>query len=176
MSDDATDARIYVLPQLERWDSRLFAALARVGRPIEPYRLLVTASRSWSRLPVIRAALDHVGAFVDPCWGHLEDRETCRHLIVVHGAAWGGDTMAGICCRRRGWTEEPHPVSRQMWDQQGRSAGFQRDRAMVGLGAHLCLAFIRRGSSGASTTAGLAVSAGIETVAITDLEVADSAG
>lgn len=109
-----------------------------------PRRILITASRTWSDLHVIRDAL----AFV---W-HPQ-------VILVSGNARGGDRLCEACWEAWGGTVERHPAD---WSQ-GRGAGYARNARMVWLGADVCLAFIRDGSRGATHTATLAEAAGITT-------------
>jgi hypothetical protein len=118
-------------------------------------RVLLTGSRTWEDWEALETALD------DIAWAHDE-------TVVVHGACpRGADAMAAVWCKERaGWLdkagriliEEPHPAD---WKRYGRRAGFVRNVQMVGLGADVCLAFIRDGSRGASMTADLAEKAGI---------------
>jgi YspA, cpYpsA-related SLOG family len=132
----------------------------------EPFRLLVTGSRDWTRTAAVWAELLKV-------WNGLPEGQP---LIVVHGDARGADSHAkswAAGMARHGYliTEESHPAD---WDTHGKSAGFLRNEAMVGLGADLCLAFImpcqaggrcrtRRphGSHGAAQCAEKAAAAGI---------------
>jgi hypothetical protein len=121
----------------------------------EPYRILVTGSRTWDDKDFIWNVLDLALAEL-------------RDVTVVHGACGkGADAIA------QGWVRhhlinrrneqvraERHPAD---WSQFGRAAGFRRNAAMVQLGADLCLAFIRDGSKGATNCADLAERAGIET-------------
>lgn len=133
-------------------------------------RVLVTGSRDWEDR-------QRVWAELDLC---LQDAiENQVWLTVVHG-----DCPSGADWIAREWVEqgrlpylaaavdqERHPAD---WRQFGRRAGFKRNAEMVGLGADLCLAFVRacskancypepHGSHGASHTVDLARAAGIET-------------
>ena len=120
----------------------------------EPYRVLVTGSRTWDDKDFIWNMLDVLLAEL-------------RHVIIVHGACpKGADAIA------QGWVRhhlinrrnsqvraERHPAD---WQQHGRAAGFRRNAEMVRLGADLCLAFVRDNSRGATNCADLAERAGIE--------------
>lgn len=122
---------------------------------MNPYRILVTGSRNWQDIGVVRRALNEV----------LAVRPHDQPIVVVHGdCPTGADIMA------KTWaltaddyervTEEPHPAA---WHLHGRKAGPIRNQNMVSKGADVCLAFIKDGSRGASHTARLAEEAGIET-------------
>lgn len=113
------------------------------------YRILITGSRTWERVDIIRAA--------------LRDRQVLHGaLTVVHGhCPRGADAIAHSLCAEWGWESEPHPAD---WATHGRRAGFIRNQHMVDLGADECLAFIRDNSAGASHTASVAEKAGIPTV------------
>ncbi len=113
-------------------------------------RILITGSRTWTAVSLMRAEL--------VMW-----RDIYPDAVLVHGACRGADLIAaGIWL---GWRlpVEPHPAD---WTTFGRSAGFLRNRLMVDLGAAVCLAFIRDHSRGAEHTAALAETAGIRTVRI----------
>lgn len=131
----------------------------------QPYRVLVTGSRSWRDWIVLVAALDHL----------LHKHGT---ICVIHGdCGHGADEMAkkwaATSTRSRYVSEERHPAD---WQRHGKAAGFRRNAEMVSAGANLCLAFIdecrdpkcrrqppgRHGSHGASQCAELAEKAGIE--------------
>lgn len=121
-------------------------------------RILVTGSRTWTDRRSIQQALEQAA---------LDAMTQARRVVIVHGAAGGADAIAGAWARMQhadGWpvTEEPHPAR---WTT-GRSAGMDRNRQMVALGADLCLAFIRDNSPGASACAEMARRAGIPTVVI----------
>lgn len=124
---------------------------------IDPYRVLVTGSRDWPKLEVVRCALDY--AF-------CEAAHSGRPMTVVHGACpRGADAQAAdyanyLISRDLPLKVEPHPAN---WRINGKRAGFIRNQLMVALGADICLAFIKDGSRGASHTAALAEKAGIPT-------------
>jgi len=114
------------------------------------YRVLITGSRTWQRVDIIRAA--------------LRDRQVLHGaLVVVHGhCPRGADAIAHTLCEEEpNWSAEPHPAD---WTTHGRRAGFIRNQQMVDLGADECLAFIRDSSAGASHTASAAEKAGIPTI------------
>jgi YspA, cpYpsA-related SLOG family len=116
----------------------------------EPYRVLVTGSRTWCASSIVYEALNRIAA------------DTRMPLVVVHGGARGADALASTWVKAKpydyGATEEEHKAD---WKRYGRAAGFRRNAEMVALGADLCLAFIRDGSRGATHCADLAEKAGI---------------
>lgn len=111
-------------------------------------RILITGSRDWDKVSVIDAILAQ----------YAPDRP-----IIVHGGCRGADQMADVIARRLGLPTEEHKAH---WSRYGKSAGFVRNKAMVGLGADLCFAFIKNGSRGATMCADLAEGAGILTVRV----------
>lgn len=128
-----------------------------------PARILVTGSRGWTDEEQINRALYDAWA---------EHHGIPGDIVLVHGGCpTGADAIADRQWRARSGGEpvEVHPAD---WSQ-GRSAGFQRNAAMVDLGADLCLAFISdctsprcdkprpHPSHGATHTADLAEKAGI---------------
>src|SRR3954467_15365657 len=116
----------------------------------DPYRVLVTGSRDWQKVEVVRFALDY--AF-------CEAAHTGRPLTVVHGACPAGAEAQGPDAPNSPTTPalpvktEPHPAN---WHINGKRAGFIRNAHMVNLGADVCLAFIKDGTRRASHTAALA--------------------
>lgn len=115
-------------------------------------RVIVTGSRDWIDQPTIYHALNLY------CARHLPD-----DLTLVHGACpTGADAIADL------WGEhyapghvERHPAD---WDAFGKMAGPMRNSEMVNLGADLCLAFLKDGSTGTQDTITKAVRAKIRTV------------
>lgn len=124
----------------------------------EPYRILVTGSRDWPAPGMVWSALNDVQADLLP---------TGQLLVVVHGACpTGADAHAGDWAAVAGQfttsvTVEAPPADWRPGGVLDRGAGFRRNAAMVQYGADVCLAFIHRGSRGASHTARLAGTAGI---------------
>lgn len=59
--------------------------------------------------------------------------------VLVHGGATGADTEAALAGQRL--LNLPIEVHRADWSKYGRAAGPIRNKAMVNLGADLCLAF-----------------------------------
>lgn len=114
-----------------------------------PFRVLVTGSRDWlSELTV-------EGALATAVYQQVP-------AVIVHGACpTGADAIAARWTRSHrviGLSEEAHPA---LWQWHGKAAGPRRNALMVGLGADVCLAFIRNDSRGASHCALLAERAGI---------------
>lgn len=117
-----------------------------------PYRLLVTGSRDWTDT-------DRVWLELGNAVGAIHRDDISREIIIVHGdCPRGADAIADEWGRKYGATIERHPAN---WLLNGKRAGFIRNALMVNRGAHLCVAFIRNGSRGASHTAALAEQAGI---------------
>ncbi|MFJ2399805.1 DUF2493 domain-containing protein [Streptomyces xanthochromogenes] len=116
---------------------------------MKAYRILVTGSRDWNDLDMVR---DNLATAI---YQNVP-------AIIVHGACpRGADAIASWWTRQNralGITEEAHPAN---WQANGKRAGLIRNAHMVNLGADLCLAFIKNGSRGASHTAALAEEAGI---------------
>ena len=119
-------------------------------------RILVTGSRDWPDRDAIWTALDALAEAA---------RSVGEPVSVVHGCARGADTFADQWARARqleGWPIhiDRHPAD---WGKHGRRAGHVRNAKMVRLGADVCLAFIKGGSSGATACAELAEDHSIRT-------------
>lgn len=119
------------------------------------FRILFTGSRSWDRGDAIHVVLDQLAL------GALSSGYD--RVVLVHGACPdGGDAHADAWYRaKRGEIPlgvERHPAN---WQELGKKAGFVRNKAMVDLGATVCVAAIRDGSKGATKCAELAERADI---------------
>jgi len=114
----------------------------------QPFRLLVTGSRTWHDIPAIEQALEVILA------RHPEG------VLLVHGACpRGADAIAAAyAARTPGYQLEAHPAD---WRRHGRAAGYRRNAEMIALGADGCAAFIRDRSPGSTSAARLARAAGI---------------
>ena len=116
-------------------------------------RVLITGSRDWSNLNIIREELTKL----------FNDFGKSVTLVSGH-CPTGADAMCENIAKEFGWTLELHPAD---WGQYGKPAGFIRNKKMVDSGADICLAFIRNGSRGASGTAKMSEEAGIKTLRFT---------
>lgn len=116
-------------------------------------RILITGSRGWTDALQIDEAID------DWIRKNVPENEI---TTIVHGdCPTGADRLAKEYVKFAWWVkEEAHPAD---WNTHGRRAGFVRNAEMVKLGADVCLAFIYKGSKGATHTADLAEKAGIPT-------------
>jgi len=111
-------------------------------------RVLVTGSRTWDDVWVIREALENAARLYGD-------------FILVSGACpTGADRIAeNIWYELAGVDRvEQHPAD---WERYGNRAGFLRNEEMVNLGADLCLAFVKNNSRGALMTINMAEKAGI---------------
>ncbi|MFD9070571.1 DUF2493 domain-containing protein [Streptomyces lasiicapitis] len=125
---------------------------------MKPYRVLVTGSRTWDDVPILRRALNDVlTQLPSPANPVVIVHGDCPHGADRQASAWVRDTQRGPLFVV---TEERHPAN---WSLNGKRAGFIRNQLMVDLGADVVLAFIKGGSRGASHTAALAEQAGIPT-------------
>lgn len=112
-------------------------------------RLLVTGSRDWENVAVLREALY-------AAWRRLNQDDWS--VVLVHGAARGADSMAASLWAEQGFPVEPHPAE---WETLGRAAGPIRNSEMVGLGADEALAFPMPASIGTYDCIEKVVKAGI---------------
>lgn len=94
-------------------------------------RLLITGSRNHQWTPYeSHALLIAVQEILE---------KTYELPTLVHGGATGADTEAALAGQRL--LNLPIEVHRADWSKYGRAAGPIRNKAMVNLGADLCLAF-----------------------------------
>jgi len=64
-----------------------------------------------------------------------------EEIVIIHGAARGADTLAGMVGSRLGYVVEPYPAN---WAQHGKSAGIKRNQQMLDEGhPEVCIAFYR---------------------------------
>lgn len=118
-------------------------------------RVLVCGSRDWTDYGMIDRVLN----------GFAQNSPT--PITVVHGAAKGADSLAGLWARNNGCTEEPHPAD---WRGQGKMAGPLRNKLMLDTGVDRVLAFkdgfslsMRHG--GTEHMVSIAIAAGVITTA-----------
>lgn len=144
-------------------------------------RILVTGSREWTdRNLIARTIQRYLSATLPRIYENGLPMRDTTDVVVVHGAARGADLLVEAYCNgcEPPIKTEPHPVTREMWQEHPRVAGYMRNAHMVAMGADVCLAFIlpcrkpdcdRRpvhGTHGASHCADLATSAGIQTIRV----------
>lgn len=130
-------------------------------------RVLVTGGRDYTDRAAVARALRHLGAnFI---FGARPDQ-----IVLVHGDCKrfkedgsfdpdrSADQLAAQEARKLGWQTEPHEAK---WDLYGhKAAGPIRNKEMVALGAHYCLAF--PGGEGTKNCKRLAKAAGIHVIGI----------
>jgi hypothetical protein len=88
----------------------------------EAMRVLVCGDRNWTDQVRITSRLAQLGL------GH----------VIVHGAARGADTMAGVAAGNLDLSVDVYPAQ---WDKFGRSAGPIRNRQMLDTKPDLVIAF-----------------------------------
>lgn len=127
-------------------------------------RVLVTGGRDYTDRAAVTRALRHLGAnFI---FGGLPEE-----IVLVHGDCKrykddgsfdpdrSADQLAKQEAEKLGWRTEPHEAK---WKQYGDAAGPIRNKEMVSLGAHYCLAFA--GGSGTAHCRRLALNARIPVI------------
>jgi YspA, cpYpsA-related SLOG family len=114
----------------------------------QPFRLLVTGSRTWAD----ELAIEHALA-------QILDRHP-EGVLLVHGnCSCGADAIAAAyAARTPGYLAEAHPAD---WQRYGRAAGHRRNAEMIALGADGCVVFLRAASPGTTATMQAARAAGI---------------
>jgi hypothetical protein len=111
-----------------------------------PYRVLVTGSRDFTDYTTVCLELgDVMVRLIAAAERHAGD--PYPQVVVVHGTARGADELAERAACALGMKTERHPAD---WSK-GRSAGYERNAAMVKLGADVCLAFYQTGSGNRGT-------------------------
>lgn len=96
-------------------------------------RILMCGGRDFGDLTLMTQA------FFDIAEGLLDaDGEYVSIPTIVHGAARGADTLAGMLAEQYGWNVEAHPAD---WDTHGRAAGVIRNQQMLDTGIDHVVAF-----------------------------------
>jgi predicted polyphosphate/ATP-dependent NAD kinase len=72
---------------------------------------------------------------------------------LVHGGARGADTLAAKWALSRGVLRVAHPVTAEMWERQGKSAGHQRNARMLVLENPKCVVAFPGGKGTANCVA-----------------------
>lgn len=88
-------------------------------------RVLVCGDRNWSNHTAIQTVLQGLDLTRD-------------YDVIVHGAARGADSIAGMHAADLGLIVEEHPAK---WDEHGRAAGPIRNTEMLKSGVDECWAF-----------------------------------
>jgi hypothetical protein len=98
-------------------------------------RLLVCGSRDWGDLDTIAEVL---AAYIGR-----------PHMVVIHGAARGADSLAGEVAEDYGWDVRAFPAD---WERHGKRAGILRNLMMLDERPDRVIAFQRNGSRGTQHT------------------------
>lgn len=117
-------------------------------------RVLVTASRKWSNAAVIHSALN-------------QELQQFGSLIVVHGGADGGDTIADCwawAMHHAGYNVRPEKHDPDYDLYPPKLAPLRRNEYMATLGADVCHAFPLEGGTGTRNCMSYAYGAGIPVV------------
>ena len=96
-----------------------------------PYRVLICGARDWGSMSAIERTIKRL---------KIKAAKWNMELIIIEGGAPGADTMARIV----GHKLDVHIAEvKALWDTRHRSAGPQRNTAMLMLDPHLVVAFHR---------------------------------
>lgn len=139
-------------------------------------RVLITGARNWEDRLHLYRVLNGICEEFDLNYPSDEHGNTMpdpsKTTIVTGACPTGADHWAEQWCIGNDFLAETHPAD---WDRHGKSAGFNRNKEMVRLGADLCLAFwgpcgqqkcadnglVNHGSHGTAHCASQAAGAGI---------------
>lgn len=112
-------------------------------------RVLVCGGRNYDDWPRLKEKLDEL-------------HEKYKFTEVIHGAAEGADSLAGVWSRWYGVKETPFPAD---WKQYGKRAGYVRNNQMLEEGKpDMVVAF--RGGKGTEMMVDLAEKAGVPTLLV----------
>lgn len=122
------------------------------------YRVLVTGSRDWDDIETVKFSM-----VMAESGAHHSGAKGASEITLVSGACpTGADRIAEELAEELRWGKiERHPAN---WEKYGKRAGFLRNKEMVDSHPHICLAFIKNNSKGATMTADLAEKAGLRVV------------
>lgn len=106
------------------------------------FRILITGSREWNDLNLMRNALAKA----------REMNVEGFPMVIVHGGARGADKMAGLLARDTAdASEEVHEANWRPLGYFDPMQGFVRNQKMVDLRADLAIAFYRVGAKNSGT-------------------------
>lgn len=88
--------------------------------------LLVTGARAWTDYELLKKSLSFVKDQIAD-----DIHTTCIEITLVHGGAYGADSLADRAAKEFGWKTEVHRVTSQDWNTYGKRAGFLRNVTMI---------------------------------------------
>lgn len=103
-------------------------------------RILITGSRKFTEIDIIRQALVQATAGIDP-----------MDVIVIQGEAAGADTLAKTVAQSLGFHVDSHPAIWRIDGVYNPKAGPERNLRMIATGADVCLAFPQLGEKNIGT-------------------------
>lgn len=124
-------------------------------------RVLICGDRNWTDVRRIGNFLIELTRANTPQYrGH--------DITIIHGAARGADTIAGVLAEWMGLKVEAYPAD---WEQYKRAAGPIRNQQMLASGIDLCIAFHNyiENSKGTADMVHRCTLAGVETRVLTSL-------
>jgi acetylglutamate kinase len=119
-------------------------------------RILVCGDRHWENRRLARKVVRR-----------LVERHG-QDIVIVHGGGCGVDQAFSVACQELGVQAEAHPVTDQWIRQYGAQERPLRNKAMVDLGAEMCIVIHRdlENSTGSKDCVRQALAAGIPTFLI----------